>query len=328
MLVLAFATACATPPSEPASWTTGQYAMGTLLEMQLHGSDAEALALAGQRGLREVTELEARLSRWDPSSDISRLNGATGSVVAVDEEVAALLNRALQLQQATEGSFDVTVGPLVQLWIEAAASDRLPSEEALAATRAKVGAARLVVLPQSRVVLADGSRVDLGGVAKGYALDRVRAGLGPEVEAALLSFGQSSSWAIGAPPGAPGWRLLARSPDGGFAGVLTLRDRALSVSGSLGQWSEIEGRKYGHVIDPRTGVPLVTRRQALVVSRDATDAEALSKAVLILGEEQGIALAEAWPDAEALLIDEDGRSWRTPGWDAVTRYAPVADALP
>ena len=254
---------CATPvlaPQEPVSWTSGQYAMGTLLELQLHGTDESALAEAGARSLAEVARLESLLSRWDPASDISRLNDSPGSAVSLDPEVAALLVRSIRLRDATDGSFDVTVGPLIALWTQAAASDRLPSDVALEAALERVGEGRLAALPNGRVVLASGSRVDLGGIAKGYALDRVRATLGPDVDAALLSFGQSSSWAIGAPPDAPGWRLLARSPDGGFAGVLTLRDQALSVSGSLGQWTEIEGKAYGHVLDPRTGHPLMQRR--------------------------------------------------------------------
>ena len=144
------------------------------------------------------------------------------------------------------------------------------------------------------------------------------------VAAALLSFGQSSAWAIGAPPGLEGWRLLARAPDGGFAGILTLRDDALSVSGSLGQWTEIEGRRYGHVLDPRSGEPLVRRREALVVTPSATLAEALSKALLVLGEDEGIALIESVDDCEALLLDQDGREWRTSGWQLRTDYAPVA----
>jgi thiamine biosynthesis lipoprotein ApbE len=155
----------------------------------------------------------------------------------------------------------------------------------------------------------------------------VRERLGDGVAAALLSFGQSSTWAIGRPPNAPGWRLLVRGAEGGFAGVITLCDRALSVSGTLGQWSEIGGQRYGHVIDPRTGQPLTHAREALVVARDATLAEALSKALLVLGPDEGIALIEGWPDAEALLLDEDGRTWQTRGWQGETQFEPLA-ALP
>ena len=166
--------------------------------------------------------------------------------------------------------------------------------------------------------------IDLGGIAKGYALDRMLPALRDAgITSALLSFGQSSAWAFGVPPGAPGWRLLARGPDGGFSGILTLRDAALSVSGSLGQWSEIEGRRYGHVLDPRSGEPLTRRREALVVAPNATLAEALSKALLVLGEREGIALIEAQHGCEALLLDAEGGAWSTSGWQLRTAFEPL-----
>ena len=187
-----------------------------------------------------------------------------------------------------------------------------------------MAALRIAVDAEDRVSLESGMSIDLGGVAKGFALDRMRPVLADAgVERALLSFGQSSAWALGAPPDAAGWRLLARAPDGGFAGLLTLRDLALSVSGSLGQWSEIGGRRYGHVLDPRTGEPLTRRREALVVAPNAALAEALSKALLILGEVVGLEVVRAAPDCEALLLDADGRSWSTPGWGRVTAFEPL-----
>ena len=307
--------------------SAGRYAMGTVLELTLVGRDEVALARARDDAVAEVDRLEAMLSTWRSESDVSRLNRAAGAgAVVVAPEVADLLARSAELARATRGSFDVTVGPLVQLWKEAAARGELPDPTALADARARVGPDRLSVqrgAPGASASLAPGAALDLGGIAKGYALDRVRAGFGPTVDAALLSFGQSSTWAIGHPRDADGWRLLARGPDGGFAGVLTLRDRALSVSGSLGQWNEIAGRRYGHVIDPRSGLPLTRGREALVVTADATLAEALSKALLVLGPQEGIALIEDWPGAEALLLDEDGGAWRTRGWQEATRFEPV-----
>ena len=328
-LTLALGCAGGAAPA-PREVSTGRYAMGTVLELTLVGRDAPALARARDDALAEVERLEGLLSTWRPESDVSRLNRAAGGgAVAVAADVADLLARSVDLARETRGSFDITVGPLVSLWQEAAARGEVPDPAALAAVRARVGPDRLTVQRSARgasAELAPGAAIDLGGVAKGYALDRVRAQLGPSVDAALLSFGQSSTWAIGRPRGADGWRLLARGPDGGFAGVLTLRDRALSVSGSLGQWSEIAGRRYGHVIDPRSGEPLTRSREALVVTADATLAEALSKALLVLGPQEGIALIEDWPGAEALLIDEDGGVWRTRGWQDETHFEPVAAA--
>jgi thiamine biosynthesis lipoprotein len=168
-------------------------------------------------------------------------------------------------------------------------------------------------------------KLDLGGIAKGYALDRMLPLLERHgIESALLNFGQSSTWAVGAPAGSAGWRLLVRGPEGRFAGLITLRDQALSVSGSQGQWVEIGGRRYGHIIDPRSGEPLMRARQAVVVSRRAVLAEALSLALLVLDAETGLALVAAQPDCEGLLIEGGGALRSTPGWEAAVRFEPLS----
>jgi thiamine biosynthesis lipoprotein len=243
--------------------------------------------------------------------------------VEVGPELAEILEASVRYSQLTRGAFDVTVGPLVALWTRAGESGVAPSAEAIAQARARVGADQVRV-DGRRVALAhEGVAVDLGGVAKGWALERMLPRLRARgIDRALLDFGQSSVWALGAPPGAAGWRLLARGPGDAALGVLTLSDQALSVSGSLGQWVEIGGRRYGHVLDPRSGLPLERRRQALVVAPDAALAEALSKGLLILGEQEGIALVDAQPGCEGLLVDADGGSWETPGWREAVRFEP------
>jgi thiamine biosynthesis lipoprotein len=331
-LALLVGVACAGAPSPPPpSLRDGMQAMGTLLELTLEGGDAAELARARDDVFAEVRRLETRLSNWDPDSDVSRLNQAAGAGPQhVGQELADLLAASRQHTSATRGSFDVSVGPLVALWRQAAAAGALPAPHELSEARSRVGASRIAILPDGRVALPEGIQVDLGGIAKGFALDRALPILrAAGVTNALLSFGQSSTWALGAPAGSPqGWRLLVRAPDGGLAGILTLRDRALSVSGSLGQWVEIEGRRFGHVIDPRSGHPLEKRREALVVAPDATLAEALSKALLVLGEIEGLEVVASQPGCEGLLLDEDGARFATPGWEAVTRYEvlPAGDA--
>ncbi len=311
--------------------TDGRYVMGTVLEITLVTADGEPARRALAESFAEAERLEALFTTWDPESELSRLNRAAGGDPrAVSADLARLLGLAREYGELTRGSFDVTVGPLVELWAEAARRNALPSPAELGAARSRVGYQHIRVLDGPRAALAEpGVAVNLGGVAKGYAVDRLRAILARYgIENALLNFGQSSTWAVGRPADGPGWRLLARGPGEDFLGVLTLEDRALSVSGSLGQWVEIAGRRYGHVLDPRTGEPLPQRRQAMVVARDATLAEALSKAVLVLGEREGLALVEAQEGCEALLVDADGGVWRTRGWDAATRFEPTLGALP
>jgi len=327
-LGIAWAAGCTSrAPEAPHRLADGRQAMGTVLEITLHGPDPAALARARDRVFDLADRLDALMSSYRESSDVSRLNAAAGGAVGVHPEVGALLRESLRYTQLTRGSFDVTVGPLVSLWTLAAERDRVPTAAEVAAARAHVGASRVRVLEDDRVALAPGARVDLGGVAKGFALDRMLPVLREEgVSSALLSFGQSSAWAVGAPPDAPGWTLLARAPDGGFAGLLTLRDRALSVSGSFGRSSEIGGRSFGHVIDPRTGWPLTRSGEAIVVSRDAALAEALSKALLVLDADAGIEVVEAQPGCHGLLLAADGSRRATRRFDAETRFEPLLPA--
>jgi len=313
-------------PTAPVVVSDGRYAMGTVLEITL----VAANEASGRAALAElfalVEQIERALTIFDSDSSVSRLNRAAGrGPQRVDAELAELLARARDHAELTGGAFDVTVGPLVALWTGAAARGVLPSEAELAAALARVGWEKVRVFGGGRVALdAAGVTVDLGGIAKGWALDRMRVVLERhDIDRALLNFGQSSVWALGRPGAVAAWQLLARGPGDAFLGVLHLRDLALSISGSLGQSVEIAGRRFGHVFDPRTGRALQRRRQALVVGPDATLAEALSKALLVLGEEEGLRLVAAQPDCEALLVDADGGVWRTPGWDAATGFASL-----
>lgn len=323
LALLALGAACASGPERLVAASDGRYVMGTVLEITLYARDAARAERALEELFAVAEGLDALLSVHDASSAVSRLNAAAGrGPQRVDPAVAAILARSIALSAQTRGSFDVTIGALVSLWVRAAQSGAWPDPGALAEARARVGSELVRVHPDGRVeLLREGVAVDLGGVAKGYALDRMLPVLRAHgIERALLSFGQSSTWAVGAPPDQPGWRLLARGADDDLLGILTLRGRALSVSGSLGQFVEIGGRRYGHVVDPRSGEPLTRRRQALVVGPDATLAEALSKALLVLGEDEGLAVVAARADCEALLLDADGRRWTTPGWQRAVAF--------
>ena len=324
-LLAAGCWACASggdPAAErPVRLSGGAYAMGTALELTFFGRDSDSLDRARLAAIAEVERVEARLSSWRPESEISRLNAAAGGAgLVLSGETRLLLERCLAATRLTSGAFDVTVGPLLQLWKRAEQRGSLPTRQEREAALARVGPRRLVFESGGRVRLAAGSSVDLGAVAKGYALDRAREQLPGGVEAALLNFGRSSTWALGRPPGSEGWRLLVQSPGGDYAGTITLRDQALAVSGSFGQVREIRDRRYSHVIDPRDGEPVRGERLVLVVGSDAARAEMLATALVVLGPEAGLALAESEHEIEALLLDVAGRGWRTRGWKRRTRF--------
>ena len=328
-VLLAALSACAPAPA-PEPLSDGRYLMGTVLEIWLHGLDPEDGRALLEELFAQATALEAVFSRHDPESDLSRLNRAGPGRHLVHPELARLLGESIEHAELTRGRFDITIGPLVALWWQAAERDHAPDAEELAAARARVGARRLRAGtdgPGPWAELGPGMAIDLGGVAKGYALDRLaERAHAAGARAALLSFGQSSLHALGAPPGEPGWRVLVRDAQGGFAGVATLRDQSLSVSGSLGQGLEIAGRLYGHVVDPTTGQPLTRRAVASVVAATGSRAEALSKALLLLPPDEGMALLDSLADADGLLLVAQAARYESSGWRSRVHFEPLAEA--
>lgn len=304
----------------------GRYLMGTVLEITLCHQRDETPQHAQQTidDLFTATAyVESLLSTFSQDSPVSFLNAHAGQgVYPVPPLVVDLLTLSHRYWRLTRGTFDVTVGPLMKVWTLAGEAQQVPSSTVLQHARAKVGNDKIKIFPDARVMLTQvGMAIDLGGIGKGYTLDQlVRTLKTQNINNALLDFGQSSIWALGSPPDAPRWRLLVQRPDGQYVGIISLHDQALSISASFGQAFTIQGRQYGHVIDPRSGMPLQRDLLACVVAPDAAQAEALSKALLILGEKEGIALLEGLPQTEGLLSELDGQQWMTTGWQAATIF--------
>ncbi len=301
----------------------GRYVMGTVLELTLCADDPAPLRQQFDPLFTTATHLDTLLTTYNPTSPVSRLNAAAGQgPFTVPPEVSDLLTRSLHHTKVTRGTFDVTIGPLMGLWREAERRQTVPTRKELRKVRRRIGSAQVGLLPPHSVVLKPGMALDLGGIGKGYALDQLQQQLTRQhIQHALLDFGQSSLWALGAPPDAPGWRILLQHSNGTHVGVLTLRDQALSISASMSQVFEIKRRRYGHMIDPRTGQPLRRDLLACVIAPTATQAEALSKALLILGEHEGIALLRRVPGVEGMLSETMGASWMTPGWRQAVAFS-------
>jgi len=230
-----------------------------------------------------VRHLDEVFSRFDGRSELSRLNAVPvgGGPVTVSADMAALLERALTLRDATDGAFDIGVGALTQLWRTA---DRWPARADIERAQDGLGPNALVLSGTTLVRHAD-VLIDVDGVAKGWAVDQCVIALRDAgVARAFVNFGESSLYALGAPAGRTSWPVLVRALDRESAlGVLHLRDQAASVSVVLGRERRIAGRRVGHIVNPRTGSPISRPALSLVVAPSATDAEAFSKAVLIHG---------------------------------------------
>jgi thiamine biosynthesis lipoprotein len=260
----------------------------------------------------EVERLEDQLSFYRESSDISDLNArAANEEVPVDPRLFTLLERAGQWSEATDGAFDVTVAPLVRCWGFAGGTGALPTEEAIAAALSVVGMHHVRLNKDDYTVRYDreGVTLELGAIGKGYAVDRAVELLREyEIESALLHGGTSTVYGLGAPPETDGWIVAIQqpfAPAGAYLAQVTLRDKALSVSAPHGKWFEQGGKKYGHVLDPRTGFPVRRSVLAALVTASATDSDALSTALLARGAEWLPSLLQICPKGRALVATQD-----------------------
>lgn len=276
-------------------------AMATRFELVLAGDDPVRLRAGGEEALAEIARLERQLSRHLDGSEIANLNRrAADAPVRVEPRLFRLLERCAELSEATDGAFDVTVGPLVRAWGFAGGSGAVPDEATLEAARELVGMRNVELDGDAFTVrfAKRGVEIDLGGFGKGYAVERAVEILRETgVASALLHGGTSSVYGLGAPPDAEAWRIALAPPFAADDAPIELRDSGLSVSARHGKAFVAGGRTYGHVIDPRTGAPVETTLAAVVVGASPAVCEALSTALMVGGE--------AWLDA---------MTWRFPGY--------------
>jgi len=312
--------------------------MGTFFEADLRVRPDEAERARAWLGWArlEIARLERVYSRYDPDSAISALNRelARGEVVQkgvrLESDLESLLFSAIEVWADSGGAFDITVGPLIEVWQDAAEQAVWPTFEGLREAKRRVGSEGLLLLGAGKLDLTmRGMRIDLDGIAKGAVLDRLRERFEAELPgaAALLSFGQSSVVAVGDPDG-DGWKLVVRSrnPSVGPLATVRLRNQALSVSSSVGSVREIAGERVSHVIDPRTGSAVEGIVEAIVVGDRATIVDGWSTALLVLGANQTALRRVAEMDLEAYVLDSSGRNIRSGGWErVVSGVSPVGD---
>jgi FAD:protein FMN transferase len=263
---------------------------------------------AGCAALDEVERLEGKLSVYREDSDISRVNRAfeTGAACTPDGETGGLLRQALRLAAETGGAFDPAAGALVKAWGFFRGPKRVPEGDALAAALERSGWNHILIEDAARTRRA-GVELNLGAIGKGYAIDRAlevvrrRFGIG----CALMQGGQSSLRAIGAPPGGTrGWTVAIGDPlrSGRTLALVRLRDRALGTSAADHQFFIAGGRRYGHVLDPRTGRPASGMLSASAVAPTAAEADALSTAFFVMGVEGARRFCDTHRSVSALLV--------------------------
>ncbi len=303
------------PPREVPLLRFARQAMATTFEVLLPFGTPDALPLA-EDALDLIDRIEDQLTVYREHSEVSRINRlAADSPVTVEEQLFTLLAQCARLTADTGGAFDITAGPLIKAWGFYRRAGRVPAPEERGDVMQRVGMRHISLDAERRTVhfLRPGVEINLGSIGKGYALDRGAEQLRDQrgVYSGLLHGGHSSVYAIGSLPGdARGWSVGVRHPwcaERRLA-LLRLRDRGLATSAATFQHLEYNGRKLGHILDPRTGWPAEGMASASVTAPSAAEADALATAFFILGTEAARAYCAGHPEVGALLLaDDDAR---------------------
>lgn len=327
LLVAGISTAaCAEPPAERFEFKRTEMAIPT--RIVLYTADNATATRAADAAFSRFHDLNAVFSDYDPQSELRQLCNTSGGgkFVHVSTDLWRVLVRAQEISERSGGAFDITISPVVHLWRSARQTKELPPLASREKALARVGYqfVRLDAQQQAVELVKPNMRLDVGGIAKGYAVDEAMGVLRKlGIERMMVDAGGN----IGLgdpPPDKPGWRIGIAPPEVGSPPreYLSLCRMALSTSGDTWQYTIIDGTRYSHLIDPRTGMALTDHSSVTVVGPDGLNTDGLSSAVAILGPEKGLQLIENTPGAAAFIvqrIDGKEKTYESSRWKDLPR---------
>jgi len=322
-------------PIGPAEADSGHRpVMGTFARVVAVAPDTKTANRCIEAAFAQIYKVDQLMSDYKDDSEISQVNrDAFKRAVKISKSTYEVLQKAVQFSKLSAGAFDVTVGPLVQLWRSASEANSVPTDTELQDARSKVGYEKLILDANEMSVrfVVDGMKLDLGGIAKGYAIDKAveamkkSGALGAMVDIGgdIRCFGTpskgKSQWLIGV-------QDPSKARDGLDPGtsslVLRLKDAAIATSGNYRRFALIKGIKYTHIISRKTAAGAEGLSSVTVISEKALDADALATAVTVMGAEKGLTLVEKTPQTEAILITSppEQKFIRTSGAEKYTKY--------
>jgi len=298
--------------------------MGTVVEITLIGQE-EASEKASLQAFQEIKRIEQLMSPWIGSSDVSRINRLAGKEwVKVSPETIDVIKKAEEISELSEGGFDITVGPLTQLWRRAREKGIPPSAEDVKEKLDLVNFRDVSINREGKVFLKKkGMAIDLGGIAKGYAVDRafellrslgyknLIVNAGGDLRAGGSKTDQP--WTIGIQDPRVSQKVMARLP---------ISDAAIATSGDYEKFFIYQGKRYHHIFNPRDGFPTEGCQSVTVVCKDGITADALATAVFVLGPEKGYSLCQRLEGVECLIVDKDGRITLSTGLKGRISFTP------
>jgi thiamine biosynthesis lipoprotein len=304
------------PHPAPQRFEYFRMQMGTKFRIVLYADTEEQARAAAAAAFEQIGRLDENMTDYNPESELMQLcSNGHERPVRVSSDLFFVLQESVRYSKLSRGAFDVTVGPLVALWRQARKSKKIPDPESLRKARALVGYKNLILNAEASTVYlrCRGMRLDLGGIAKGYAVDQALAVLkGRSIESALVDAGGN----IGVsrpPPGQDRWRISIQNPaDVAFGEEVTilLREGAVATSGDTEQFVEIGGRRYSHIVDPKTGLGVEHSAGVTVIAHDATATDALATALSVLPPGEGMKLAESLNGVAVRIVARQDNSYR------------------
>jgi thiamine biosynthesis lipoprotein len=290
--------------------------MGTNFHIALYSDETATANRALELAMAEIGRIDRALSNFLSDSELSLLcrSAPHGTPVAASEHLLTVLKTADEISRKSDGAFDATIGPVTKLWRRASRQHKLPDSEQLREALELVDYRNVFIdVTHHKVALAKaGIQLDLGGIAKGYAADRALLVLRQQgIQVGLVNGGGGLA-TMGTPPGELGWKVtLAPLAPGGPTPSITVQSAGIATSGDKWQFAEIDGKRYSHIIDPRTGLGLTERRAVSVIARNGMLADAWATALSVLDPQAAINLANQEPDVQALISLLDAASGKT-----------------
>ena len=306
----------------PLSTSVHRYLMGTSMTIEVYGGDPASRTEAIDEAFASMAEIDRLMSNYRPDSELARINAqAALHPVRVSAPMWGVLSAAQLISQRSAGTFDITVGPLVRLWGFHDKKPHIPTHDELRQVRSLIGYQHVVLDEGAQTVsfTRNGVELDLGGIAKGFAVELAGGVLRRRGFSGLIDAG-GNQYLVGHPAGKSSWQVGIEDPDkpGGLLGVLDVDGGAISTSGGYHNFFVANGRTYGHLLDPRSLRPSDSALSVTILSPDATLADALSKPAFILGPVAGLKLVESFPGTLAIIATR-----RAGGGVDLTMSAPL-----
>lgn len=300
-----FLAGCQKPPIRET-----RLLLGTTVQITVKGKEEAEARKAIELAFKEIERIENLMSKYREGSEISILNreGAKRPV-KVSEDTLRVIRESIRVGELTDGAFDITISPLMELWGFSKKEGHLPGEEELREARGLVNYGRISLNEEEGTIRfeKEGMKIDLGGAAKGYGVDRAADVLRENgISRAIVNAG-GDMYLLGKPLDRDFWQVGLKHPrrEGEILGLIKVRDEAVATSGDYQKYFILQGKRFCHIINPVTGRPVQSTLSVTVIAREAMRADALATALFVLGSERGLKLASCLEGVEAIIVRED-----------------------